>query len=91
MVGGGGTGYTNINNYKTQQLEFEVVTVCSLSPHQDTEGLSTEEEGSHRLSPLQRLLQSDQSHQEPLTATSQTPTVTGKEPTRNTDFKAGGL
>ena len=53
MVGGGGcTGYTNINNNKTQQLEFEVVTGCSLSPRQDTEGLSTEEEGSHRLSPL---------------------------------------
>ena len=91
MVGGGCTGYTNINNNKTQQLEFEVVTGCSLSPRQDTEGLSTEEEGSHRLSPLQRLLQSDQSHQEPLTATSQTTTVTGEEPTRNTELKSGGL
>ena len=50
--GGGGRGYTNINNNKTQQLEFEVVTGCSLSPRQDTEGLSTEEEGSHRLSPV---------------------------------------
>ena len=66
MVGGGCTGYTNINNDKTQHLEFEVVTGCSLSPRQDTEGPSTEEEGSQRLYPL---LQSDQSHQEPLTAT----------------------
>ena len=52
MVVGGGTEFTNINNNKTQQLEFEVVTGCSLSPRQDTEGLSTEEEGSHRLSPV---------------------------------------
>ena len=91
MVGGGGRGYTNINNNKTQQLEFEVVTGCSLSPRQDTEGLSTEKEGNHRLSPLQRLLQSDLSHQEPLTATSQTTTVTGEEPTRNTKLKSGGF
>ena len=91
MVGGGGRGYTNINNNKTQHLEFEVVTGCSLSPRQDTEGLSTEEEGSQRLYPLQRLLQSDQSHQEPLMATSQTTRVTGEEPRRNTELTAGGL
>ena len=91
MVVGGGTGYTNINNNKTQQLEFEVVTGCSLSPRQDTEGLSTEEEGSHRLSPLQRLLQSDLSHQEPLTATSQPTIVIGEKPTKNTKLKSGGL
>ena len=90
MVGCGMQSNTNINKI-TQQLEFEVVTGCSLSPRQDTEGLSTEEEGSHRLSPLQRLLQSDLSHQEPLTATSQTTTVTGEEPTRNTELKSGGL
>ena len=52
MVGGGGRGYTNINNNKTQQLEFEVVTGCSLSHGQDMGCLSTEEEGSHRLSPV---------------------------------------
>ena len=52
MVGGGGRGYTNINNNKTQQLEFEVVTGCSLSHGQDMKCPSTEEEGSHRLSPL---------------------------------------
>ena len=59
MVVGGGAEFSNINNNKTQQLEFEVVTGCSLSPRQDTEGLSTEEEGSHRLTPLQRLLHSN--------------------------------
>ena len=42
-------------------------------------------------SPLQRLLHSDQSLQELLTATSQTTTVTSEKPTRNTDLKSGGL
>ena len=32
--------------YDNSAVEFEVVTGCSLSPYQDTEGLSNEEEGS---------------------------------------------
>ena len=51
MLGCGMQSNTNINTI-TQQLQFEVVTGCSLSHGQDMKCPSTEEEGSHRLSPL---------------------------------------